>query len=139
MAGIENPLEDLDLIETHDAFSISDLQTYEDLGLRPFGRGREFVEEGDAYYEGRLPANLSGGLIGTMHAIGATGIWQVVELLWQLQSKWAAFHAPEERWTRYGKERPADFRNLQVKDPKRGLAVSHAGTGSHVTVTILEK
>ena len=139
MAGVKDPLEDFDLLETHDAFTISDVQTYEDLGLRPYGRGREFIESGDAYYEGRLPTNLSGGLIGTMHAVGATGIFQMVELLWQLQGKWDEFHGNPERWTRYGKKKPADFRNLQVKDPRRGCAVSHAGTGSHVTVSILEQ
>lgn len=138
MAGVRDPLEDFDLLETHDAFTISDVQTYEDIGLRPYGRGREFIESGDAYAEGRLPTNLSGGLIGTMHAVGATGIFQMVEILWQLQGKWDKFHAPAERWTRYGKEKPKDFRSLQVKSAKRGCAISHAGTGSHVTCAILE-
>ncbi|MCZ6652597.1 MAG: thiolase domain-containing protein, partial [Planctomycetota bacterium] len=43
MAGINDPVEDFDLLETHDAFTISDIQTYEDIGLRPYGRGREFI------------------------------------------------------------------------------------------------
>ena len=139
MAGINDPVEDFDILETHDAFTISDIQTYEDIGLRPYGRGREFIESGDAYFEGRLPTNLSGGLIGTMHAVGATGIWQVVELLWQLQGKWDKFHADPERWTRYGKKKPDDFRSLQVEGAKRACAISHAGTGSHVTCAIREK
>jgi acetyl-CoA C-acetyltransferase len=139
MAGIKDPIRDFDLLETHDAFTISDIQTYEDIGLRPYGRGREFVESGDAYFEGRLPTNLSGGLIGSMHAVGATGIFQIVEVLWQLQNKWEKFHADPERWARYDKTKPAEFRNLQVKNARRGCAVSHAGTGSHVTVSILEK
>ena len=139
MAGIKDPVEDFDLLETHDAFTISDIQTYEDIGLRPYGRGREFIESGDCYYEGRLPTNLSGGLIGTMHAVGATGVFQIIELLWQLQGKWDKFHANPELWNRYGKKKPDDFRNLQVKNAKRGCAISHAGTGSHVTCTILEK
>ncbi len=139
MAGIKDPVEDFDLLETHDAFTISDIQTYEDIGLRPYGRGREFIESGDAYYEGRLPTNLSGGLIGTMHAVGATGVFQMVELLWQLKGQWARFHADPERWARYGKKKPAEFRDLQVKRPRRGCAISHAGTGSHVTVAVLEQ
>ncbi len=139
MAGIKDPVEDFDLLETHDAFTISDVQTYEDIGLRPYGRGREFIESGDAYFEGRLPTNMSGGLIGTMHAVGATGIFQLVEVMWQLQNKWDKFHADPERWTRYGKTKPSDFRSLQVPNAKRGCAISHAGTGSHVTVTIMEK
>ncbi len=138
-AGIQDPVEDFDLLETHDAFTISDIQTYEDIGLRPYGRGREFIESGDAYLGGRLPTNLSGGLIGTMHSVGATGIFQIVEVLWQLQGKWEKFHAPAERWGRYGKEKPTEFKDLQVDDPKRGCAISHAGTGSHVTCTILER
>jgi len=139
MAGIQDPLEDLDILETHDAFTISDLQSYEDIGLRPFGQGQGFISSGDAYYEGRLPTNLSGGLLGTMHAIGATGIFQIVELMWQLQQKWAKFHEDPAMWQRFGKAKPENFRNLQVRNAKRGAALSHAGTGSHVTVAILEK
>jgi acetyl-CoA C-acetyltransferase len=139
MAGITDPVEELDLLETHDAFSISDLQTYEDIGLRPYGQGKDFIDSGDAYYEGRLPTNLSGGLLGTMHAVGATGIFQIVELLWQLQGKWAKFHSDPAMWKRFGKTKPKKFRDLQVKNARRGAAVSHAGTGSHVTVAVLEK
>ena len=139
MAGVKDPVADFDVLETHDAFTISDIQSYEDLGLRPYGRGREFIDSGDAYYEGRLPTNLSGGLIGTMHAVGATGVFQIAEVLWQLQGKWDKFHADPERWARYGKKKPGDFRSLQVRNAKRGCAVSHAGTGSHVTVAILER
>ena len=42
-------------------------------------------------------------------------------------------------WSRYAKTRPADWESLQVKDPRRGLAISHAGVGSHVTCAVLEK
>ena len=139
MAGITNPVEELDLLETHDAFTISDIQTYEDIGLRPYGQGRGFIESGDAYLGGRLPTNLSGGLIGTMHAVGATGIFQIVELLWQLQQKWAKFHADPAMWARFGKTLPEDIEDLQVSHARRGAAVSHAGTGSHVSMAILEK
>lgn len=139
MAGIKDPVEDLDLLETHDAFTISDIQTYEDIGLRPYGRGREFVESGECYMEGKLPTNPSGGLIGSMHAVGATGIFQLVEVMWQLQGKYDKYHEPEERWARYGKKKPADWKSLQVKNARRGCAISHAGTGSHVTCTIMER
>jgi len=138
-AGIVDPVEELDVLETHDAFTISDLQTYGDIGLRPYGREREFIDSGDAYYEGRLPTNLSGGLIGTMHSVGATGIMQIVEVLWQLQGKWARYHADPAMWERFGKRKPASFRDLQVEGAKKGCTISHAGTGSHVTCAILEK
>ncbi len=139
MAGIKDPVKDLDVLETHDAFTISDLQTIEDIGLRPYGRGAEFIESGDAYYEGRLPTNLSGGLLGTMHAVGATGIFQLTEILWQLKNEWGKFHADPRLWERFGKTMPEDMRNLQVADAKRGMAISHAGTGSHVTSIIFER
>jgi acetyl-CoA C-acetyltransferase len=42
-------------------------------------------------------------------------------------------------WKRFGKEKPNDWKSLQLKNPKRGCAISHAGTGSHVTCAILEK
>jgi acetyl-CoA C-acetyltransferase len=144
MTGIVDPVEDLDLVELHDAFTISDIQTYEDIGLRPYGSGPDYIESGDAYLvdpasgqRGRLPSNLSGGLIGCMHAVGATGIMQVAEVFWQLQNRWAHFHERECMWEMFGKRKPADLENLQVPDAKRGLAISHAGVGSHVTCSIL--
>ncbi|GAF80411.1 unnamed protein product, partial [marine sediment metagenome] len=73
MAGVVDPIEDLDVIELHDAFTISDIQSYEDVGLRPYGEGRDYIESGDAYLvnphtkkQGKLPSNLCGGLIGCM-------------------------------------------------------------------------
>ena len=138
-AGIKDPVKELDLLETHDAFTVSDIQTYEDIGLRPYGRGAEFIESGEAYFEGKLPTNLSGGLLGSMHSVGATGIFQLAEIFWQLRNEWTKFHASEKYWKRYGKTKPKDFKNLQVKNAKRGMAISHAGTGSHVTAIILER
>lgn len=145
MAGIHNPIRELDLLETHDAFTVSDIQTYEDIGLRPYGRGAEFIESGEAYLESnlpperKLPTNLSGGLIGSMHAVGATGIFQVAEIFWQIRGEWEKFHSDEKYWKKYGKEKPKDFKNLQVPGATRGMAISHAGTGSHVTALILER
>ncbi|MDO8567843.1 MAG: hypothetical protein Q7R57_03915 [Dehalococcoidales bacterium] len=139
MAGITNPIEELDLIETHDAFTICDIQTYGDIGLRPYGREADFIESGDAYYGGKCPANLSGGLIGTMHAIGATGIFQGIECLWQIQGKYDQFHGDPKIWQSFGKKRPDDWRSLQVPDARQALWESHAGVGSHVTIGIMRK
>jgi acetyl-CoA C-acetyltransferase len=146
MTGVVDPCEDLDLVELHDAFTISDIQTYEDIGLRPYGSGPDYIDSGDGYLidpetgkRGRLPSNLSGGLIGCTHAVGATGVMQVAEVFWQLQNRWDYFHAGEEMWERFGKKKPDDFENLQVPDAKRGLAISHAGVGSHVTCSILQR
>ena len=146
MAGIKDPLEELDFVELHDAFTISDIQTYGDIGLRPYGQEPDFVESGDCYFTnpntgqpGKCPANVSGGLLGTMHAVGATGIWQAVESLWQIQGKYEQFHGDEKYWRRNDKVKPADYENLQIKDAKQGLWISHAGVGSHVTCGILRK
>ena len=140
MAGIYDPLEELDLVELHDAFTISDLQTYGDIGLRPYGQEQEYIESGDAYYGGKCPSNLSGGLLGTMHAVGATGIFQAVECLWQLQQKYDQFHGDSKIWKKWGKTKPRDWKSLQIpKKSKQALWVSHAGVGSHVTVGILRK
>ncbi|MEE9270896.1 MAG: thiolase domain-containing protein [Candidatus Krumholzibacteria bacterium] len=146
MAGIKDPLEDFDLVETHDAFTISDLQTYGDIGMTLYGKEQDYVTSGDCYLinphtgkQGKCPANLSGGLLGTMHAVGATGIWQAGEVLWQLQGKYDQFHGDPKLWERYGKKKPDDWESLQVKDARRGLAISHAGVGSHVVCTVLEK
>jgi len=144
MAGIVDPNEDLDLVELHDAFTISDIQTYEDIGIRPYGEGRTYVESGECYHTnpltgkpGKLPANLSGGLIGNMHAVGATGIMQVVEVAQHIWGRWAEMHADEAKWKRFNRVKPDDWINLQVVGAKRGLAISHAGVGSHVTATVL--
>lgn len=138
MAGIVDPVAELDVLETHDAFTVSDIQTYEDIGLRPYGQGADFIESGDAYLGGRLPTNLSGGLLGGMHAVGATGIFQLAEIFWQLRGEWKRFHSNKAYWHRFGKTKPNDFQNLQVSGARRGMAISHAGTGSHVTAIILE-
>jgi len=144
MTGITDPMEDLDVIELHDAFTISDMQTYEDIGLRPYGEGRDYVESGDCYHTnpktgkpGRLPSNLSGGLIGCMHAVGATGIMQVFEIATQLWNRWGEIHGDEKLWKKFDREKPADWTDLQVKGANRALSISHAGVGSHVTATIL--
>jgi acetyl-CoA C-acetyltransferase len=138
MAGIYDPCEDLDLVELHDAFTISDLQTYGDIGLRPYGKEEDYITSGDAYYGGRCPSNLSGGLLGTMHAVGATGIFQGDECFWQLQNKYDKFHGEPKMWERFGKTKPADWQSLQIPRRRRALWVSHAGVGSHVTVGIVE-
>ena len=144
MAGIQDPNEDLDLVELHDAFTISDIQSYEDVGIRPYGEGRSYVESGDCYHTnpisgqpGQLPANLSGGLIGCMHSVGATGIMQIVEGMYHLHGRHAEIHGDDRRWQSFGKQKPADWTDLQVQGAHRMMAISHAGVGSHVTANIL--
>jgi acetyl-CoA C-acetyltransferase len=67
-------LGDLDLVETHDCFTIAELLEYEAMGLTPRGQGARAVLEGWTQKEGKLPVNPSGGLKSKGHPIGATGV-----------------------------------------------------------------
>lgn len=67
-------LLDLDLVETHDCFTIAELMEYEAMGLAPAGQGARAALEGWAEKGGRLPVNPSGGLKAKGHPIGATGV-----------------------------------------------------------------
>jgi acetyl-CoA C-acetyltransferase len=82
MAGVS--LEDLDLAEVHDCFTIAELIMYEAMGLTPAGEGRRAIEEGWVYRDGKLPVNLSGGLKSKGHPVGATGVSQHVVAAMQL-------------------------------------------------------
>jgi acetyl-CoA C-acetyltransferase len=67
-------LDDLDLVETHDCFTIAELIEYEAMGLAPKGQGARAVLEGWTRKDGKLPVNPSGGLKAKGHPIGATGV-----------------------------------------------------------------
>ena len=122
-AGITDPLNELDLVELHDAYTSSEIQTYEDLGLCKYGEGGSFIDEGKPALNGKIPVNPSGGLLACGHPVGATGIMQGVFAFWQLQ-RTIKKH--------FGNDK------LQLPNPKRGLIHSHAGTGTYVTVSIME-
>ncbi|MBI4318034.1 MAG: thiolase domain-containing protein [Chloroflexi bacterium] len=124
MAGILNPVEELDFVELHDAYTSSEIQTYEDLGLCKYGVGGRFIEEGHSSLEGKVPVNPSGGLLACGHPVGATGLMQAVFAFWQLQGS-TQKHLGNDK--------------LQVKNARRGLIHSHAGTGTYITVSILER
>ncbi len=65
---------DLDLVETHDCFTIAELIEYEAMGLTPPGEGERAILEGWTEKDGKLPVNPSGGLKAKGHPIGATGV-----------------------------------------------------------------
>ncbi len=134
-AGIVDPLHELDFIELHDAYTSSEIQTYEDLGLCRYGEGGPFAVSGQAFMPGLdyglkldddpvCPVNPSGGLIACGHPVGATGLMQGVFAIWELQAT-------------IGKHFGDD--TLQIADARRGAIHSHAGTGTYVTVSILER
>jgi acetyl-CoA C-acetyltransferase len=135
MAGIQDPLNELDFVELHDAYTSSEIQTYEDMGLCRYGEGGPFAASGKAFLPGLdyglelpdqpvCPVNPSGGLIACGHPVGATGLMQAVFAVWQLQGS-----IPQH----FGDP------SLQVQGARRGAIHSHAGTGTYVTVSILEQ
>ncbi|MFE3885794.1 lipid-transfer protein [Streptomyces lydicus] len=78
-------IEDIDVIELHDCFSINELLTYEALGMCADGESGKLVADGATTYGGRWVVNPSGGLISKGHPLGATGLAQTAELVWQLR------------------------------------------------------
>jgi acetyl-CoA C-acetyltransferase len=134
-AGIADPLTELDFVELHDAYTSSEIQTYEDMGLCRYGEGGTFAVSGKAFMSGVeydldlpdepiCPVNPSGGLIACGHPVGATGLMQGVFAIWQLQGTIDKHFGDP---------------TLQVHEARRGAIHSHAGTGTYVTVSILEK
>jgi acetyl-CoA acetyltransferase len=79
--------EDLDVIELHDCFTSNELITYEALGIAGPGAGERLVEDEDNTYGGRYVINPSGGLLSKGHPLGATGLAQCAELVWQLRGE----------------------------------------------------
>jgi len=100
-AGITNPSEQLDLVELHDCFSITEIVLYEALGLSEKGQGWKDAIEGKYTITGKLPVNTDGGLKAMGHPVGASGIRMVYE-------SWLQFHG------KAGKR--------QLENPKLGMA-----------------
>jgi acetyl-CoA C-acetyltransferase len=109
-------VKDIDLIECHDCFTITEILNIEDLGLANRGEGWRYVEEGRAAIGGEIPVNPSGGLKSFGHPIGATGIRMIYEVSQHL-------------WNKAGAR--------QVKNAEVGLAHNLGGPGSVGCVTIL--
>ncbi|MEO0560860.1 MAG: thiolase domain-containing protein [Chloroflexota bacterium] len=118
-AGIEHPLEDIDVAELYDSYSGVEIQAVEDLGFVPQGEGGAAVASGLFDLDGALPVNTSGGLLGRGAPVGATGIAQAIEITEQL---WGTV-APER----------------QVEDARRGLTDTHAGIATMSVVNIFER
>lgn len=78
---------DVNVVELHDCFATNELITYEGLQLCGVGEAGKFVDAGDNTYGGRVVVNPSGGLIAKGHPLGATGLAQCAELVWQLRGE----------------------------------------------------
>ena len=119
MAGIRDPLRELDVAEVYDSYSGVEIQAVEDQGWVAQGAGGQAVAAGAFDLDGALPVNPSGGLLGRGAPVGATGILQALEIAQQL---WGV----------------ADARR-QVNNAKRGLTDTHAGIASISVVNIFER
>ncbi|MGK8558218.1 lipid-transfer protein [Nocardia gipuzkoensis] len=79
--------DDVRVVELHDCFTANELITYEAIGLTPEGTAAKFIADGDNTYGGRVVTNPSGGLLSKGHPLGATGLAQCAELVWQLRGE----------------------------------------------------
>ena len=79
--------EDIGVAELHDCFTVNEVITYEALGLTPEGTAEKFIADGDNTYGGQVVTNPSGGLLSKGHPLGATGLAQCAELVWQLRGQ----------------------------------------------------
>ncbi len=116
MAGIKP--KDIDVAELHDAFTILEIAESEHAGFFPKGEGAKALERGETQIGGKLPINPSGGLKARGHPVGATGVAQVVELVWQLRGE------AGER---------------QVKGAANGFSLNFGGFGNNVLAFVLRR
>jgi acetyl-CoA acetyltransferase len=79
--------EDIDVLEVHDATAFGELRAIEGLGFCKIGEGGPFSEAGHTRIGGKIPVNTSGGLESKGHPVGATGVGQVCEVVWQLRGE----------------------------------------------------
>ncbi|MCG3088159.1 thiolase C-terminal domain-containing protein [Sporosarcina cyprini] len=110
--------EDIDVVEIHDCFSMTEMLAIEELGFFAKREGWKAIEEGRTKVTGDKPVNTSGGLLSRGHPIGATGISQIYQLVHQLRGT-----AP----------------NQVEGNPRLALAQNLGGTGSYSVVHILER
>jgi acetyl-CoA C-acetyltransferase len=108
-AGVRNPREEINIMELHDCFSITELSTYEDLGISPRGKAPGDILEGVFDIDGKVPAQTDGGLKCFGHPIGASGLRMMYEVYNQLLGRCG------ER---------------QLKDPRLGLTHNLGGVPS---------
>ena len=77
--------EDLDLVELHDCFATAELLHYENLGLCAEGEAGRLIDAGETAHGGRVPVNVSGGLLSKGHPLGATGVAGIFEVTTHLR------------------------------------------------------
>lgn len=114
-AGVEP--KDIDLFELHDAFTILAAMSLEACGFAKKGEGVRLAKDGEIGLDGRIPISTMGGLKARGNPAGATGVYQIVEVVQQLRGQ-------------AGKN--------QLPDCRRGMAQNIGGTGATAITHILE-
>jgi len=117
MAG--KKLDDINLVEVHDCFSIAEIIVTESLGFFKPGMGAKAAADGVTALDGKIPVNTSGGLKSKGHPVGATGIGQIVEIVKQLRGE-------------------AENGRQLKGSPKVGMTQNMGGSGASAVVHILE-
>lgn len=110
---------DIDVAELHDAFTILEIAESEHVGFFKKGEGGKAALAGKTRLGGQLPINVSGGLKARGHPVGATGVAQVVDIVWQLRHE-----LPENR---------------QVKNAKTGFTINFGGFGNNIVSFVLKR
>jgi len=108
---------DIDLFELHDAFSIMAALSLEACGYAERGKGVDLARDGEISLEGRIPISTMGGLKARGHPVGATGVYQIVEIVQQLRGQ-----AGEN----------------QLPNCRLGMAQNIGGTGATAITHIME-
>ena len=85
--GRRSGRDDLDLVELHDCFATAEILHYENLGLCGEGEAGRLIDEGETAHGGRIPVNVSGGLLSKGHPLGATGVANVYEVSTHLRGE----------------------------------------------------
>ena len=109
--------DEIDLVELHDSFTIMSTLALEAMGFAEKGKGWEMAAKGEINKDGRLPISTFGGLKARGNPIGATGIYQIVEVAQQLRGQAG---------------------DNQIANAKIGLTQSIAGTGGTVVTHVLK-
>ena len=109
---------DIDVCEVHDCFTIAEILAIEDIGFFPKGKGGKATMDGETALNSTISINTSGGLKGCGHPVGATGVKQAVEIVWQLRG---------------------DAGERQVKNAEVGMTHNVGGSGATCVTHIMRR
>ncbi len=110
--------QDIDVCEVHDCFTIAEILAIEDLGFFKKGTGGKATQDGETQIDGKIPINTSGGLKACGHPVGATGVKQIAEIVWQLRG---------------------EAKDRQVNNVEIGMTHNIGGSGATCVIHILKR